>query len=201
MLGTSRIAALPLYAGDDQFLPLGDRMVDQVGAVAHRIRVVDLRQKARETMLALNDLGRVLAFQIHRLIGRDALTRDLLALVFALGENRQHIAEAGNLLDVDPLQNPARNSDFGLPSLQVGDVDTLRLGDETRNGGRGVEVLHRDLEPEVLGRLVADCLHHGVGDTDMAQRDVLDVLRPDGREAGDRAGSDGSPGRCSRCPK
>ena len=54
--------------------------------------------------------------------------------------------------------------------------------DEAVDGGGGVEVLHRHLEAEILGGLVADRLHHRIGHADMAQLDVLDLLRPDRRD-------------------
>ena len=58
---------------------------------------------------------------------------------------------------------------------------------------RGVEILHRHLEAEILGRLVADRFHDRVGHADVAQLNVLDLLRPDGRKTGNRAG----PGRAA----
>jgi hypothetical protein len=66
------------------------------------------------------------------------------------------------------------------------------LRDETIDRGRSVEILHRHFEAEILGSLVADRFHDGIRHADMAQLDVLDLLRPNGRETGDRAGAGGA---------
>ena len=126
---------------------------------------------------------------VHRLVGRDALAGNLVALELALGEDRQDVVEFLDLLDFDALQHAALGGELRLPAFDVGDVDRVRLGDEAVDRRRGVEILHRHLEAEILGRLVADRFHHRVGHADMAQLDVLDLLRPDGRETGDGAGA------------
>ena len=64
------------------------------------------------------------------------------------------------------------------------------LADEAVDRGRGVEVLHRDLEAKVLRSLVADRLDHRIGDADVPQFDVLDLLRPDRRKSADSVGAD-----------
>jgi len=115
-------------------------------------------------------------------------------LEFALGKDRQNVVEFLDLPDLDALQDPALGGEFGLPAFDVGDVDRIGLGDEAIDGSGGVEVLHRHLEAEILGGLVTDRLHHGVGHADMAQFDILDLLRPDRREAADRVRSSGGPG-------
>jgi hypothetical protein len=69
------------------------------------------------------------------------------------------------------------------------DVDRVWLGDETVDRGRGVEILHRHLEAEVFSGLIANRFHDRIGHANMAQLDVFDFLRPDGRKAGDRAGA------------
>jgi hypothetical protein len=55
--------------------------------------------------------------------------------------------------------------------------------------------LHRDLETEVFGGLIADRLDHQVGHADVAQFDILDLLRPDRRKAAKRLGADRRTGR------
>ena len=45
-------------------------------------------------------------------------------------------------------------------------------------------------EAEILRGLVTDRLHHRIGHADMAQLDVLDLLRPDGRKAADSVRAD-----------
>ena len=79
----------------------------------------------------------------------------------------------------------ALGGELRLPALDVGDVDGIGLSDEPVDGSRGVEVLHRHLEAEVLRCLVADRLDDGVGHPNVPQLDVLDVLGPDQREPGD----------------
>ena len=117
---------------------------------------------------------------------------DLVTVDLALGEDRQDVVELLDLLHLDALQDAALGGELGLPALDVRDVDRVRLGDEAVDRRRGVEVLHRHLEAEILRGLVADRLHDRVRDADMAQLDVLDLLRPDGREAGNRACSGGA---------
>ena len=85
-----------------------------------------------------------------------------------------------------PCSTPRLVASFDLPALDVRDVNGVGLSHEAVDRGRGIQVLHRHLEAEILRRLIADRLHHGVRHTDVAQLDVLDVLRPDQREAGDR---------------
>ena len=105
--GTSRIAALPLNFGIDQFLPLGDFVSDQIGAIAERIRVVDLRQEGHLVGHALVQLGIGRLGDVHGLVGRDALARNFVTLELALGEDRQNVVEFLDLLDLDALQNAA----------------------------------------------------------------------------------------------
>ena len=50
---------LALVLGVDQLLPLGDGLVDQVGPVADRVGVVDLRQEGRPLGDAFVQLGGV----------------------------------------------------------------------------------------------------------------------------------------------
>src|SRR6266700_395378 len=180
---------------------LFDRKVDLLlGHVAFisvldRVGVVDLRQECRPVGDAVVQIGRIRFLDVHRLIRRDALTRNLLPVEFALGENRQKIVEFLDLLDVNTLDHAALGSEFGLPALEIRDIHGVRLGDEAIDRRRGVEVLHRDLEAKIFGGLVADRLHHGVGDADVAKLDILDLLRPYYRCA-DHARSGGRAGDC-----
>ena len=135
-------------------------------------------------------IGRIRVLDVHRLIGRNALARNLVPVEFTLGENRQEIIEFLDLLDVDALDHASLGGELGLPALEIRDIHTVRLGDEAIDRRRSVEVLHRDLEAEILGGLIADRLHHGVGDADVAKFDVLDFLRPyHGRTDHARSGS------------
>ncbi len=186
---------LALVFGIEQILPFGHRMIDQIGPVADRVGVVDLRQECRPVGDAVVQIGRIRFLDVHRFIGRDALTRNLLPVEFALGENRQEIVEFLDLLDVDALDHAALGSEFGLPALEIRDIHGVRLGDEAIDRRRGVEVLHRDLEAEIFGGLVANRLHHGVGDADVAKLDVLDLLRPN-HGCADHARSGGRAGDC-----
>ena len=159
------------------------------------VGVVDLRHVGEPFGDAIVQLGGVRLGEIERLIRRDALTRNLVAVEFAFGEDRQEIVEFLDLLGLDALDHAALGGEFGLPAFEIGDVDRVGLRDETVDGGGGVEVLHRHLEAEVLGGLVADRLHDGIRDTDVAQLDILDLLRPDRRESRDHAGPGDRAGR------
>ena len=64
------------------------------------------------------------------------------------------------------------------------------LADEAVDRSRRVEILHRDLEAKVFGSLVADRLDHRIGDADVSQFDILDLLRPDRRKSADSVGAD-----------
>ena len=119
--------------------------------------------------------------------GRDALAGDRLALEFTLGEDRQEVVELLDALGLDALDDAALAGELGLPPFEVGDVDGVGLGDEAVDRGRRVEVLHGDLEAEILRRLVTDGLDHRIGHADMAQFDILDFLGPDRREPGNDA--------------
>ena len=66
---------------------------------------------------------------IHRLVGRNALARNFVALEFALGEDRQDVVEFLDLLDFDALEDAALGGELGLPAFDVGDVDRIRLGE------------------------------------------------------------------------
>ena len=102
-----------------------------------------------------------------------------LAGELALGEDRQEVVVFLDLGDLDALDHAALGGELRLPSLEIGNVDGVGLGDEAVDRGRGVEVLHRHREAEILRRLVADRLDHRIGHADMAELDVLDLLRPD----------------------
>ena len=112
-----------------------------------------------------------------------------MAVEFALSEDRQKIIELPDLLNTDTLDDAAFGSKLGLPSLEVGNVDRIGLGDEAIDRSRSIEVLHCYLEAEVRGRLITDRLHHRIGNANVAQLDVLDLLRPDRRETRDRTGA------------
>ena len=190
--GTSRIAALPLNFGSISSFHCVTSMADEIGAVADRVGVVDLRQERHPVGHAFVQIGIGRLGDVHRLVGRDALARNLVAVELAFGEDRQDVVEFLDLLHLDALQHAALGGELRLPAFDVGDVDRVRLGDEAIDRGRGVEILHRHLEAEILGRLVADRLHDRVRHADVAQLDVLDFLRPDRRKPGDRAGTRGA---------
>ena len=84
-----------------------------------------------------------------------------------------------------PWITPRLVASLACQPSRSGDIDGIGLSDEAVDGGRSVEVLHRDLEAEILGGLVADRLYHRVGHADVPQLDVLDVLRPDHGRADD----------------
>ena len=72
--------------------------------------------------------GRIGLCDIHRLIGRNALPRNLVAVDLAFGEDRQNVVELLDLLDFDALDHAALGGELGLPSLEVGDIDRVQAG-------------------------------------------------------------------------
>ena len=74
--------------------------------------------------------------------------------------------------------------------FDVGDVVGVRLGHRALRHRVGVERGHLQGEAEVLLHLLGDGVEVRHAGAELAQRDVLDVLRPDGREPGDRAGAE-----------
>src|ERR1700733_4430159 len=86
--GTSRMAALPLNLGSSSSFHSVDLMADQIGPVADRVGIVDLRQEGHVVGHAFVQLGVGGLGDVHRLVGRDALAWNLVALELALGEDR-----------------------------------------------------------------------------------------------------------------
>ena len=78
--GMLRIAALPLNSGLSSSAQELDRALDQVGADAERVGVVDGRDQRDPFGRRLREGLGVLAFEIHHLLGRGALVADLLAV-------------------------------------------------------------------------------------------------------------------------
>ncbi len=91
-----------------------------------------------------------------------------MTIDFAFGEDRQDIVEFLDLLDFDSLNHRALRGQLGLPAFEVGDVNRIRLTNEPVDGRRGIQVLHGDLEAEVLCSLIADRLDHRIGHADVS---------------------------------
>ena len=121
--------------------------------------------------------------------------RDLPAVrILALGEDRHDLVPPLVLAQVDRLDHAARHRVHGKKysvSAMSRDSGWVTTPIEQRGVVGG---LHLDLEAEVLARLARDVDDRGVGAADLEQGHVLDVLRPDGRKALDRA----RPGRDAR---
>ncbi|MGY4349239.1 hypothetical protein ACVWXM_005732 [Bradyrhizobium sp. GM7.3] len=100
----------------DQILPFRDFMADEVGAIADGVGVVDLRQEGRPFGHAVAQIGRIGLGDIHGLVGRDALARDLVTVDLALGKDRQDVVELLDLLDLDALDHAALGSELGPAS-------------------------------------------------------------------------------------
>ena len=127
--------------------------------------------------------------------GRMPWLRDLPAVrVLALGEDRDDLSQRLILVRSIGCMTPRGTVYIRKQILDVGDVERLGLGDHAVEQRGVVGGLHLDLEAEVLARLARDVDDRRVGAADMEQGHVLDVLRPDGRKAGDRTGAGGEAG-------
>ena len=68
-------------------------------------------------------------------------------------------------------------------AIDVADIDGARLRQKAIQKIHAFSRLHADRKAEILGRLLGDLWDRGNRRPGMMQRDVLDVLRPDRREA------------------
>ena len=96
-----------------------------------------------------------------------------MTLELAFGKDRKDVVEFLDLLHLNALQYAAPGGELRLPAFDVGDINRVGLGDEAIDRGGRVEILHRDLEAEVLGGLVANRLDHRIGHAVVAQLDVF----------------------------
>ena len=181
--------------GIEQLVPVLDRPLDQVGPKAQRVGVVDGRDRGRVAGRPLGERLVARLLDVLDLVGVDALARDLAAVrILALGEDRHDLVPPLVLLEVDRLDDAARHRVHQEEELGIGDVEGFRLADQPVQERGVVGGLHLDLEAQVLARLAGDVDDRRVGAADLEQRHVLDVLRPDRREAGERARARGEAG-------
>ena len=99
--GNVEDGGLALELGVEQFGPGADRALDQVGADAERVGVVDGRDQRHPFGRRLREFAGVLAVDEHHLLRRGALVADHLAVgQLALGEDRRDVVEFLDLLGV-----------------------------------------------------------------------------------------------------
>ena len=166
-------------------------MIDQIRAVADRVSVIDLRQETGVLMLTLDDLRRdSLLSKYIASYRRDALPRDFLPSYSPLVKIGSISLKRVIFFTSMPWRIPRGTATFACHPSRSGISTLLGWVMKRVMAVEVVQVLHRDLEAEVLRGLIADCLHNGIRDADMPEGNVLDVLRPDRREAGDRFRSD-----------
>ena len=145
--GMSRIAALPLNSGLSNSAQDADRALDQVGADAQGIGVVDGRDKRDPLGRRLRELRGVLALDVQHLLRRRALVADHLAVrQLTLGENRGDIVEFLDLPGVHREDVARRHQLLQAEIFGVENVERVRLrGDALGHVvGGGDDVLDRD---------------------------------------------------------
>ena len=187
---------LALEVGAQQIRPAVDFPPDQVGADAQRVAIRNGRDAGQEFGLrAAGHLrpGRVGGIQNHG--RRDALLRCLAPVrILTLGEQRHRLVPVFEFRQRNGLQHVTPDQIAHIRQADVGAVDGAGLRQEAVQQISVFRCLHLHRKPQILGRLLGDRWNRGHRRTGMMQHHVLDVLRPDGREAGDRVGSDGRAG-------
>ena len=168
---------------------------DQIRADTQRIGVVDGRDQRHPLGLRRGELGRVLAFDEAHGVRRRALRDAGLRGQLARDEERDDLVEVLDLADVHRLHDAGREDLLADPVLDVGDVVGPGLGDRALGDRVAVQRRHLEGEAQVLLHLLGDRVEVGHAGAELAQRHVLDVLRPDRRETGDGAAADGQAGR------
>ena len=101
----------------------------------------------------------------------------------ALGEQRDRLVPVLDLADRNRLQDVPPDQVAQEHDAHIGAVERTRLRQEAVQQVGVLHGLHVHGEAEVLGSLLGDAGNRGHRRTDMVDHHVLDVLRPDGREA------------------
>ena len=117
--------------------------------------------------------------QILHLDRRDADARNLSIVKSTLGVDRRHLVPKLDLFDIDHLVAAARDHQQRLPQLAIGDVHRIRLRRDAVDEARMIGDGHFDLEAEVLSGLPGNVDDGRVRHSNVSERHVLDVLRPD----------------------
>ena len=173
----------------EELVPVVDGAADRIRLDAERIGVEHAGDHGRVIGVAVGDFRRVGIGEVHHLVGRDPLARDLLAFELAVPIDRGRLVPVRDLGRVDRLIDAARHGDDPHPQLDVGDIDGIGLrGQPVEHAGViGDGHLHR--ERQIDRRLLGDLDDRRVGHAGVVDDDVLRVLRPDGRKAAKRLGA------------
>ena len=201
--GMFRIDVLPLNFGVEDVLPRIDLATDQVGPDTERIGVVDRRHNGEPLGLVLGELGRARTLHEAHRARRRTLGDDAVGLQLAGGEDRHDLVEQLDLLDVHRLQRVGAEDLLDHPVFDVADIEGVRLRHDALHDRVGIERRHLERDAEVGLALLRDLVDRRYAGAALAQHDVLVVLRPDHREAGDGAAADGragDPGRAFEHP-
>ena len=175
-----------------------DRLADKVGADAQRIRVVDGRDERHVFRRPGRELLGLRPFGVAHAAGRRALADRCRRCHLAVLEERHDLVVVADLLDIERLQAAGREHLLHREVFDVGHVVAVRLGDGADRGGIRIHRCHRDGDAGIGLALRCDVIEVRHAGAELAQRDVLDVLRPDGGEAGDGARTNGGTGKSGR---
>ena len=190
---------LALELRRQQIGPGGDRAPGQVGADAERVGIVKRRDVGDPLGVLAGELagiaGRV---DMEDFRGIEAVAALGAVIEDALGEDRHDLVVIGDLLLVDRLEVPRRPQDRDVRRTVAEDLPGVGLGRAAGEQRVAVERVHLDLEGQLRIDLVLEHLVVVGRVADLADDDILDVLRPDRREAGDRAAADREAGRRGR---
>ena len=168
--------------------PAGDIAADEIGADAERIGVVDGRNHGEIIGLALGELLVAGLFdETDRVRGR-ALRHDAVRLQLAVFEQRHDLVVIFQLLDFHRLDDAGRIDLLQDPVFDIGDIVGIRLGDGALGGGIRIRRRHFERDAEIGLALFGNGVEVRHTGAELADGDR--VLRPDGREAGDKAGAD-----------
>ncbi len=181
-----------------QVLPVADRPADEVGTDAERVGVVDRRDQRHPLGGVRREFGRGLAVHEADRVRRGALGDLRGRRQLAGDEDRHDLVVVGDLPGIHRLQHAGGEHLLAQEILDVGDVVGFRLGHRLLRHRVGVERGHLQGEAEVLLHLLGDGVQVGYAGAELAQRHVLDLLRPDGGEPADGAAADRRTGELQR---
>ncbi len=189
MEGMLRIEALPLNLGSMISAQTGDIAADEIGANAERIGIVDRRNHGEIIGFAFRKLLVAGLFDETDRVRGGTLGHDAIGRQLAVFKQRNDLVVIFQLLDFHRLNDTRRVDLLQDPVFDIGDIVGVRLGHGALRGRIRIRRRHLQCDTEISLALFGNRIEVRNTRAELADRDR--VLRPYGRETGDKARADG----------